>query len=195
MKKNIKLSAAFFTLLFLLTGAVTAEEPKMASVDINALISEYYRLPIEEKKLIANAERVKKEDQVVMDQLKTMGAELVKLKEAIDDSATAKEKRAQLAKEYEAKLKKAQNMRKAGIATNTRRGRAFEVEKLALLTSMRSDIVKIVTKYAESEGYELVFDKAGITSNLMPFVVYSKGSTDITESVLKILNVAAPATK
>ena len=47
----------------------------------------------------------------------------------------------------------------------------------------------MVTEKCLAEGYGLVLDKSGRTLNNIPFVVYSSKMLDITDSVIKTLNM------
>jgi Skp family chaperone for outer membrane proteins len=77
---------------------------------------------------------------------------------------------------------------------------AFEREADARLEEKkklrRDDIVKeiqsVVEAHAKAGGYTMVLDPSGLSTSLVPVVLYSSGQDDMTESVLKELNAAAP---
>ena len=60
----------------------------------------------------------------------------------------------------------------------------------------RDDIVKeiegVVNAHAKTAGYSLVLDNSGDSANLTPVVLYSDGQYDMTDSIIKELNAAAP---
>ncbi|MDC0088071.1 OmpH family outer membrane protein [Akkermansiaceae bacterium] len=195
MKKNLNLFSLCCALVTLSTGVISAEEPKIGSVNIDALLNEYYRVPIEKEKLAAELERAKAEESVVAESLKKTSDELVALKEKITDSVTSKTEKDQLTKEYQSKLNQANIENKKRLAVYERRSRAFNVHKISLLKSMRNDVMQIAAEYSEKAGYDLVIDRSGITNMGLPSILYSKRSTDIHSEVLKVLNDAAPAEK
>jgi hypothetical protein len=46
---------------------------------------------------------------------------------------------------------------------------------------------------AKAGGYTLVLDISGDSANMTPVVLYSSGVNDLTETLIKELNAAAPA--
>ena len=57
------------------------------------------------------------------------------------------------------------------------------------------EILKVITEKAKSDGYDLVFDKSGVSASLMPFLLFSKDgvATDFTPELIIELNKNAPA--
>ena len=54
------------------------------------------------------------------------------------------------------------------------------------------EIRKLVEERAKVENYDYVFDKSGLSTTQVPFLLYTKDATDITVSLLKDLNKDAP---
>ena len=46
---------------------------------------------------------------------------------------------------------------------------------------------------AKSDAYDYVFDKSGLSTSQVPFLLYTKDATDITAGLLGVLNKDAPA--
>ena len=44
-----------------------------------------------------------------------------------------------------------------------------------------------------SGNYDYVFDKSGLSTSQVPFLLYTKDATDITAGLLGVLNKDAPA--
>jgi Skp family chaperone for outer membrane proteins len=55
------------------------------------------------------------------------------------------------------------------------------------------EIRKIVEEHAKAENYDYVFDKSGLSTSQVPFLLYTKDATDVTAVLLKDLNKEAPA--
>jgi hypothetical protein len=55
------------------------------------------------------------------------------------------------------------------------------------------EIRKLVEEEAKKEDYDYVFDKSGLSTSQVPFLLYTKDATDITAVLLEDLNKDAPA--
>jgi Skp family chaperone for outer membrane proteins len=55
------------------------------------------------------------------------------------------------------------------------------------------EIRKLVEEQAKTDDYDYVFDKSGLSTSQVPFLLYTKDATDITADLLKDLNKDAPA--
>jgi len=55
------------------------------------------------------------------------------------------------------------------------------------------EIRKLVEEKAKVDNYDYVFDKSGLSTSQVPFLLYTKDATDITAGLLKDLNKDAPA--
>ena len=55
------------------------------------------------------------------------------------------------------------------------------------------EIRKLVEDRAKSDDYDYVFDKSGLSTSQVPFLLYTKDATDITAGLLDQLNKDAPA--
>ena len=54
------------------------------------------------------------------------------------------------------------------------------------------EIRKLVEEKAKLDNYDYVFDKSGLSTSQVPFLLYTKDATDITAALLKDLNKDAP---
>jgi hypothetical protein len=55
------------------------------------------------------------------------------------------------------------------------------------------EIRKLVEEKAKIDNFDYVFDKSGLSTSQVPFLLYTKDATDITTGLLKTLNKDAPA--
>jgi hypothetical protein len=60
-------------------------------------------------------------------------------------------------------------------------------------TTWPFSIRKLVEEYAKGESFDYVFDKSGMSTSQVPFLLYTKDATDVTSILLKDLNKDAPA--
>lgn len=54
------------------------------------------------------------------------------------------------------------------------------------------EIRKLVEEQAKTDNYDYVFDKSGLSTSQVPFLLYTKDATDVTAGLLKDLNKDAP---
>ena len=54
------------------------------------------------------------------------------------------------------------------------------------------EIRKLVEEKAKADNFDYVFDKSGLSTSQVPFLLYAKDATDITAGLLKDLNKDAP---
>jgi len=57
------------------------------------------------------------------------------------------------------------------------------------------DIMKVVTARVSSAGYDLVFDKSGLSMGQIPVVIYSRDDMDFSKDIISKLNANAPKVK
>ena len=51
---------------------------------------------------------------------------------------------------------------------------------------------QLVADHAKSEDYDYVFDRAGLSTSQVPFLLYAKDFSDLTPVLLQQLNKDAP---
>ena len=184
--------------LTLLTAAVFAgivpvkaadQSLKIAVIDMNRVFQEYNKTKINEAKLKKQAEIYKEYSTQLAQSLAKLRQEFVKLR---DDSqnmvytAAERENRRMNAQEkYRQAAAKEAELREY----NRERQRQLRDEYEKLRSSILADISNVVSAKCLAEGYGLVLDKSGRSLNNIPLVVYSSKMLDITESVIKTLNM------
>lgn len=170
---------------------VKAADPalKIAVIDMNRVFQEYNKTKINEAKLKKQAEIYKEYSTQLAQSLEKLRQEFVKLR---DDSqnmvytAAERENRRMNAQEkYRQAAAKEAELREY----NRERQKHLRDEYEKLRSSILSDISNVVSAKCLAEGYGLVLDKSGRSLNNIPLVVYSSKMLDITESVIKTLNM------
>ena len=162
---------------------------KIAVIDMNRVFQEYNKTKINEAKLKKQAEIYKEYSTQLAQSLAKLRQEFVKLR---DDSqnmvftAAERENRRMNAQEkYRQAAAKEAELREY----NRDRQRQLRDEYEKLRSSILADISNVVSSKCLAEGYGLVLDKSGRSLNNIPLVVYSSKTLDITESVIKTLNM------
>ena len=191
MKKTLLLVLSCCVLAL---GAGAAETQKIATIDLRKVFDNYWRTKQADAKLKDDAAELDKDRKMMVDQFQKNEVTYRKLVDAASDpaiSAAEKEKRQKDAendllglRDLEAKIKQFDTTSRATLGEKQRRIRDN------ILTEIR-DTIKLKVK---GVGYTLVLDSAAETPNGTPIILFSTGNDDLTESVLKELNMTAPAT-
>jgi outer membrane protein len=74
-----------------------------------------------------------------------------------------------------------------------RRNTALNEKMVQKMRGILEEIRKLVEDRAKSDDYDYVFDKSGLSTSQVPFLLYTKDATDITGGLLEQLNKDAPA--
>ena len=162
---------------------------KIAVIDMNRVFQEYNKTRINEAKLKKQAEIFKEYSDQLAQSLVKLRQEFIKLR---DDSQNM----VYTAAERENRRMNAQDKYRQ-VAAKEQEIREYNREKQAQLrdeyeklrSSILADISAVVSAKCLAEGYGLVLDKSGRTLNNIPQVVYSSKMLDITDSVIKTLNL------
>ena len=162
---------------------------KIAVIDMNRVFQEYNKTKINEAKLKKQADIYKEYSNQLAQSLNKLRQEFVKLRDdsqnMVYTAAERENRRLNAQEKYRQVVAKEAELREY----NRERQKQLRDEYEKLRSSILQDISNVVTEKCLAEGYGLVLDKSGRTLNNIPFVVYSSKMLDITDSVIKTLNM------
>ena len=162
---------------------------KIAVIDMNRVFQEYNKTKINEAKLKKQADIYKEYSNQLAQSLNKLRQEFVKLRDdsqnMVYTAAERENRRLNAHEKYRQTAAKEAELREY----NRERQKQLRDEYEKLRSSILQDISNVVTEKCLAEGYGLVLDKSGRTLNNIPFVVYSSKMLDITDSVIKTLNM------
>lgn len=172
------------------TGLTAQDLPlKIAVIDMNRVFQEYNKTKINEAKLKKQADIYKEYSTQLAQSLNKLRQEFIKLRDdsqnLVYTAAERENRRLNAQEKYRQTAAKEQELREY----NRERQQQLRDEYEKLRSSILNDISNVVTEKCLAEGYGLVLDKSGRTLNNIPFVVYSSRMLDITDSVIKRLNM------
>jgi len=178
-----------------LATALNAAEPTIAFVSMERLFDDYYKTKAANVQLKTRFESVDAPRRDLLNQVKTLKAEVEKLGvEARDKSLSdaernkkrmAAEDKFALFRETEAKLVEFDNTYKKKFGDEMKQSQ----QKLV------GEIRAVIEAYVKEHGIRIVFDSSGKTLNSVESVVYYDPAFDITEPILAILNKNATETE
>jgi len=177
-----------------ITSAV-AQEGKLniATVDMQELFKQYYRTNEAQKQINVERARIQKDNNERLARIRELEENLTKLRKQLEDPALNDSKKQSLFKEW-------QMQQQEGIALDRerreflqRRNQALNEKMVQRMKGILEEIRKLVEEKAKTDNYDYVFDKSGLSTSQVPFLLYTKDATDITAGLLKDLNKDAPA--
>ena len=177
-----------------LATSARAEGPsgRIVTVDLNRLFNEYYKTPIELKKLQEIRETNSSDESAMLAEYHKLNDELVKLRDESEKPEFTAEVKEQKRKAMADKLTQIQKSQQDIEEFRRTRLKAMEEQRALRLNNLIKDINDTITKMATDAGYMMVLDKSGVTANGVPSIVFSQSSMEVTDDVLKVLNKNAP---
>ena len=171
-----------------LAAALNAAEPSIAFVSMERLFDNYYKTKAANVQLKARFESVDVPRRELLDQVKTLKAEIEKLgAEARDKSLSdaERDKKRTAAEDKFALFRDAeQKLAEFDSAYKKQFGEQMKQSQQQLVGEIRA----VIQAYVKEHGIRIVFDSSGKTLNSVESVVYYDPAFDITEPILAILN-------
>jgi outer membrane protein len=187
---RISLLAAI--LLFGGAGFVKAEV-KFGTVDMNRVFSEYYKTKDAQSKY-TDAEKATNDDlNGRVETLKTGMKEISQLNADLQKSELSKDEVDAKKKDLQTKVAAARTLDREIADYRSAKQKNLQDQFLRMRKDIVDDIMKAVTDLVKSKGYDIVFDKSGLSAGAVPIVLYSRDDLDFSQDVIAALNKTAPA--
>lgn len=192
LKIRQMLAVAFAALL---VGSASAQETKIkiATVDMALLFKEYYKTNIAQQEINVERARIQKDNSEKLTAIRQIESDIRGLKQQSEDPSLSDQKKSQVYKEYQAKYQEGIQLDKERREFLGRKDKALNEKMVQRMRGILDEIRKLVEERAKAENYDYVFDKSGMSTSQVPFLLYTKDATEITSSLLKDLNKDAPA--
>ena len=187
----------FFTLAFavsLATSAVAGDSKlNIATVDMQELFKQYYRTNEAQKQINVERARIQKENNERLARIRELEEKLGKLRKELEDPAINDSKKQALFKDWQAQQQEGIALDRERREFLQRRNQALNEKMVQRMKGILEEIRKLVEEKAKIDNFDYVFDKSGLSTSQVPFLLYTKDATDITTGLLKTLNKDAPA--
>ncbi|MEO0413716.1 MAG: OmpH family outer membrane protein [Verrucomicrobiota bacterium] len=170
-----------------------AQQPEVAVVDIQEIIENFYKTPIEEKKINDEMEPETKPLEVKVAKLREMGEQFKTEQEKLRAEGLSDEDKKAIGQTLEKILKERQPLQ-----AEVMRERAVASQKLVKLRRdmeqrMLGEIKDMISAVADKNGIDFVVDKSFLPKSKDKLVLYvSAGMTDMTDVVIQSLNATKP---
>jgi outer membrane protein len=192
MKKFSLIHAGLLCLGLAAATSVSAQQLKLATVDMKRVFDSYYKTKQAEAQIKDRAADSDKVYKGMVDDYQKANDDYRKLVDSANDQAVSADERDKRKKNAESKLMEIQEIEKS-----VKQFRAQAQETLSTMERrMRDNIVKeirdLVNTKGKSAGYNMVFDTSAQTVYQTPFILYTQGQSDLTDDIIKDLNASAP---
>ena len=177
-----------------LTCIATAQDGKLkiATVDMQELFKQYFRTNEAQKQINVERARIQKDNNERMAKIRDIETALGKLSKQLEDPSINDSKKQALFKDWQAQQQEGIALDRERREFLQRRNQLLNEKMLQRMKGILEEIRKLVEEHAKGENFDYVFDKSGLSTSQVPFLLYTKDATDITSILLKGLNKDAP---
>lgn len=179
---------AGFLLALGLTLSASAEPIKVVVVDMKILLTEFHETKTAEAEDAVQREDIKKDDAERIGTIKALEEEMRRMAGSAQDLSLAEEKRREIGKQLAAREQTFVALRRERQEFISRRSRQLNENMVARMKDIRETITKAVQGHAATLEVDYVFDRSGLTTSQVPFMLYIRNQVDITQDVLEMLN-------
>ena len=184
----------FFIIIFsLFVGMIAGlhAEMKIGIVDMNYIFSEYNKTKEAQSQYLASESSANQEFNERVELLKKEMDEVKKMEGALEKKDLAKDIREEKIKEHDEKLAKVRILDREIADFRSAKQKKLQDQFLGMRKDIIDEIMKVVNDQTKARGYDLVFDKSGLSAGAVPVVLYSRPNLDISNDVIAILNKKA----
>jgi outer membrane protein len=187
----------FFTVALAasMATAAVAQDAKLniATVVMQELFKQYYRTNEAQKQINVERARIQKDNNERQAKIREIQDNLEKLRKQLEDPSINESKKAALYKEAQTEGNTGTALDRERREFLQRRNQALNETMVQRMKGILEEIRKLVVEKAKTDDFDYVFDKSGLSTSQVPFLLYTKDATDITAALLTDLNKDAPA--
>ncbi len=175
----------------LLSSEAMSQGTKIAVVDMEKIFQQYYKTKVADATLKKQAELYKEYADKLGSSLQKLQEEFTRLRDDSQNIALneveRENKRLAAQDKYRQFKEKEEEYKQYGTDKQGKLRDQYEEQREKLLSEIR----EIIQKRALAEGYDLVLDLSGKTLNNIPSLVFHKPSLDLTEDIIREINMPA----
>lgn len=178
-----------------LSSVAIAQDGKLniATVDMQDLFKQYYRTNEAQQQINVERARIQKDNNERLARIRELEDSISKLRKQIEDPSINDSKKQSLFKDLQTQNQEGNALDRERREFLQRRNQALNEKMVQRMKGILEEIRKLVEEKAKVDNYDYVFDKSGLSTSQVPFLLYTKDATDITAGLLKDLNKDAPA--
>ena len=174
-------------------GGASAQDLKVGIVDMTKVFQDYHKTKDAEKKVNDGKAIAKKELDERNARYKQLIEKYQSYAEELKDPSLSEELRAQKQQEAQDIASEARSLEREKKEFAERRQRQLLEQVERMRKAILEEIRELVQTMSKEQNYDLVFDKSGLGSRGIPFLLHSKDGVDFSDDVISKLNANAPA--
>jgi len=159
---------------------------------MNLVFTSYYKTKDAESKINDARGSAKKDLDSRLEVLKKSMDEINTRGKDIEKPELSKEAKADKTKLRDEKVQEARNLDREIADFRTTKENQLKEQFVRMRKDIIDDIMKIMQGKIKSAGYDMVFDKSGLSMGQIPVVLYSRGDLDFSKELIEELNKNAP---
>ncbi len=167
-------------------------EQKIATFNLHKAFDSYYKTIQSTAAMKQDGEEVAKEHQAMMDNLRKHNDERLKLVDKANDQAVSAEERQKSKRELDDKIAEMETEKQYLAEFEQRANVRLREKEQQRVTDIVKEIQGVVAAHAKAAGYSMVVDSSANSIVSTPIFLYTSGQDDMTDSIIKELNAAAP---
>jgi outer membrane protein len=178
--------------LLALMALPAAAQPRIATIDLKKVFDNYYKRVQADAAIKERQADLEKEYQAYLEDYKKAQTNYSNLLAGSNDqslSADERDKKKTAAEQKLLELKSSENTMR-NFEANAKD--QLETQMKRLRDTILAEIRNAVNAKAKAASFTMVIDSAAESMNGAPFVLYTNGENDITDTILTQLNAGAP---
>ena len=175
-----------------LSASAAAEPLDVATVDMQSLFKDYHRTARAERELNEERARIQQDNNERLTAIRQLEDNLQGLRKQLDDPALSDRKKQDLFREFQRKTQEGVALDRERREFLQRRNTALNEAMVQRMRGILEELRKLVEERARKDDFDYVFDRSGLSTSQVPFLLYTKDATDLTGSLLGELNKRAP---
>ena len=169
-------------------NAVTA----IGVISLEKVYNGYWKTDVENKKLKTKQEEALDRIKKLEESLRKEGTVLGNMIKAMQDPRLAAAEQSKRQQQVQTKQKELQQMQDAIRGFRERTQKDLELDMRKAREQIMEEIQQIVSAEAKKRELNLVLDHAARSAAIAPIVIFTDGENDLTEEVLRQLNLSDP---
>ena len=160
---------------------------------MQTLFKQYHRTTAAQKEVNVERAKIQQNNNERLETIRALEDELQGLRKQLDDPSLSDKRKQELFKGFQMKTQEGVALDRERREFLQRRNTALNEKMVQQMRGILEEIKKLVEDRAKADDYDYVFDKSGMSTSQVPFLLYTKDATDITGGLLGVLNKDAPA--
>ena len=191
MLKSILSLTILATALFAAAPSANAQI-KIGTLDMNAIFTQYHKTKDAEAKLNEARGTAKKELDDRLDTLKKAMDDINKINTDLEKPELSKDAKDKSTKNRDEKVNDARNLDREITEFRGTRERQLQEQFVRMRKDIIDEIMTVVNAKVKATGFDIVFDKSGMSMGQIPVLIYSRSDLDFSKDIVDTLNKNAP---